>query len=362
MNIGDDSIALLTQYLDINDLHSISLTCNKLRKSITNILSNVLCISNSNLEYVLNNYHKFENDRIHTLTVTGDFSKQQRSDLQTIWGALTPRKLILDSSVADFPTFYKCSLFFSKLKCLEAHNGSLEFIDLDKFVNVDTLVIVSHDNHDVHLRVKDNPKIKKLIFKDCIFVPHSQLSDYIFGGGEAPDPEDVAVNRIMPHLTHLISHNAIVQQETLRLNVALANNAPLWIPNIVVMDTIDAAETNTNFSYLSDFKHLKYLGFSCLEINYFESFPVSSNIETLYLRARSIKLTSNFELLEMKNITITCSHLEYTFKFLPKCDYISLTFDGKVIKKVENQWYYKNNIWIKIFEEDVFDYLEFESE
>ena len=340
-----DILKCIHDYLNMEDIVSLSQTCKRINALMkSSLLRDSLFISNTNLQVVLN-MPRMNTEYIRTVTIVGEFNKKERKQLQQLWRQLTPSYFVLDSNVADFENFYSYPSLFSELRTLEARNGSFEYIDIDKFTYLQTVVIVNHDNHDAHLRIKSYSNITRLVLRDCVFVPHSELSDYIFSGRHAPASSQVAETRTMPYLTHLISHNAVVKQETMPLNASLMSNAPLWIPNIVLMDLIDHTETNSVFGYLADFKHIRYFSYECKAIQGFNTFPICSTLKSLRLKALDIELTENFESLNINSITIICSQLEYSHKLLPKNRYLNIKHKTKQIVKMNNNWYFNDSNW-----------------
>ena len=356
---NEDLIFTISQYLDTADLVALTRVNKRLSEIvIERVLSKFLYISDSNLQTVLVNAIKRPFKDVDYLTVTGDFNKQERSDLCRVWNQISPHYFVLDSNIADFPSFYKCKSLFNRLQVIEAHNGSFEYIEVDEFVKLDKVVIITHDNHDAHLRIKDFPNITTLCLKDCLFVPHSELSDYIFGGRRAPRPVDVAKSRAMPYLTKLISHNAQVKQETMALNSSLMNNAPLWIPNIVELDLKDDHNPSTDFSYIKGFKHLKVYKYHSKSIEAFETFPLQSTIEILKLSSPKIVLTNNFDALTINTISINASHtLVYDSTDFPKCSKLQLRYKNNQICQLSKQWYYKHKLWMTASKMDCFEFL-----
>ena len=354
---NDDVLREITLWLTNGDVYSLSLTCKLIYEMTSNVMSNKLAICNINLGHLLRNIEGLKKRKITNISVIGEFNKEERVQLQQLWKFLKPVKFTLDSNCADFQTFYKHKSLFKNMTYLEARNGSFDFINIDQFTNLDTIEINNSDDHDSHLRIKDMPNIKMLIVRDCLFTPHSELSDYIFGGRNAPNPEVVAQSRAMPHLTHLISHNALVKQQSLSLNAALTANSPLWIPNIVVMDVKSDDEKVRIFAHLDKFKYLRQFSYEAKAVSGFHTFPIVTTIEVLRLKGSFVKLEDNFERLSIPNITVICNDLEYPSKLLPECEYLQIDYSNKGIRKTGNQWYLKDRKWIMVAKFDVYDYF-----
>ena len=300
----NDVLWTISRYLDPIDIQHLSLTSKLLYQRLKAVHVHYLFVCPGNLTC------RHHTQEVTTLFIKGDFNKKERMQLSSILSTCQPQHLILDSNCADFPSFYANPSFFDLINTLSCHNGCVEFIEIERFHQLNTLILHHHDTQYTHMVAKDMPHVHSLELHDCDCSPSESISDYAFAGPLAPSPEEMSQTLKMPYLTHFRSYSTSCLEETLSLNIMLLEQVHLFMPLLQVADIKNEDRGLVKFGFIKKLEHLRYFGYACHTFNT-AVFPFDSTLAHLVIQAKSI-VVSEVSTVRINRIQLETIHLDYT--------------------------------------------------
>ena len=360
MKLDHDIFSIVLSFLNDRDVYHLSLVNTRLHRMMSSFIWTHLYVDVGNFKHLLCLIEKgrFKGDLVKKLTINGEFERSQLKELQSIWPLVRPTELTINSSVVDFPSFFKSAVFFKYIRVLKAYENCLNWIDLNLLPELVEIWSVDHTNLLGHTQSHSFSNISKIVLINFVSDLNKEYSDYVYKPEDSQRLQKLVNKMSSPFLKEFHSYNSILGHEGVAIDFSYIT--PFLLPNLNKLVVSEMRQTVNSFCFLSGFSQLRYYKYETNGLfSRFESIPINTSLYFLWIKAFNITLGLNFQDIKLRHFKLECTKMSSMFKFkcFPSCDAIEIVVDGFKILKVCRNWFVFDKKWTKTTEATAFGYF-----
>ena len=349
MEIHDDVVLCIAEYLSESDLRTMLLVSQGIKKKFEPVAFQYLTVTESNIGSILMN--NVDVIRVKRLTLRGDF----KNILQLVRLFI---KINAKSFHVDSHFVFTCGLqipesFLLGVEHLGIYEDFLEVIDLSLFPSLTLVSFLEFNELAKSMSsVTMHPNITKFSFVDCLFKLDTILEDYVYG--DRAVIEDIVEIGAIKQFDEMIFENTTLSGGGITFE--LFNLIPSLYPNLRTLRLYNTQVSN--LKSLSKFVNLRLLEMDNRYVN-LEGVVCGSNLQYLNLKGVSIYLDEFVMDFKLKSLQLNCLSLSSKngIQMMPECEYIQITTGRGKLCKNNNIWYHFEKKWCFIEEIDALGLL-----
>ena len=352
--LSKDLFIFISAFLNDQDIYRISLVNKRLNAKMKPLIWRHLyvCVSNYSRLLALIEKGRFQGAAVSKLTIFGEFDRSQMKELQVIWPLIKPIELCINSSVVDFPSFYKTAVFFEHIRVLKAYENCIDWIDFKMMPKLKEIHSVDHTNVDRHVHL-NIPNVTKIVLMDFVSELNREYSDYVYNDSQGLS--NLIDKMAFPYLKELHSYNGILGHDGIAID--FSHTSPLIYPNLEKMIIFEKKQTVNSYQFLKRFEHLKHYKYETDSVfSLFKTVPVDSKIQYLWIIADELEIDVNFREFKMTRLRLECNIMTTATEIdsIPKCDILEIRVGRIKILKIYGKWSLFDQQWFGITERDAF--------
>ena len=281
---------------------------------------------------------------VRRLSLVGEMDRSCIPEIKSLCSHFKPNSLVLDTNIAEHPSFYKQAEYFDEVQVLYCYDNNFLWVDVDLFPNLVEIHSIRQTDHTVVSKIKNYKNITKLIFKDCHIEINQDLKDFVFGdyseqvkNGIKQDFQIESVEEIR------IIHTKIGCDG---LEFDFTSMSAMFYPNLVRLELHDFNFT-TSLEFLSTMHTLQYFTLITHDINFLNTLPPKVNLRCLYLKGTNVLIPSLLDLSSISTFRVEADYLYFDgpFQFPNCCCFYLANLTNRLYKVKDNYYLFMDNRW-----------------
>eukprot|EP00834_Sanchytrium_tribonematis_P004077 NODE_183_length_13752_cov_1.079103.p2 type:complete len:381 gc:universal NODE_183_length_13752_cov_1.079103:8141-6999(-) len=337
-NFSEDILNMLLLNLEESDIYHLSLVNKSLYSKLYLINWKHLFVNPSNYLHLIHllEINQFHGDQVVTLSIFGEFERSQIPELSVLWQHLTPTHFRINSSVVDFPSFYKTASFLKHVKVLKAYCNCIDWCEFDLMPNLQECWTISSQDSIAYLKCQDKPNVKTAILWDNVGEINDDYADFVYGGTRALP--QLVQKMTFAFITELWIMNVIYGHENITMD--FSSVLPWTYPNLKTLKIFEKKQYINTFKFLADFKNLELFDYETDHLINFNTLPKECSLKQLNLRAKHVFIDLHFQNLLIPQFNIYCQeiHSDLPIVEMPRVHELKIKLANMTLWKMKNQF------------------------